>query len=91
MVIKIEDIPEGRLVKQITFDILFEDGNTVDVEKIIKTDNSINNTKVSEIPVPMPSTLNDEIPGFDPSIRPNIVTEKREQKEIPNEMLNQEF
>ena len=72
MNIILNDIPQGQIIKNIKFEISFENGVAV-------TPNVIVDTQAKEIS----NNLN-SVPRID-SI------ENREQKDVPDEMLNTEF
>lgn len=81
MIIEIRDLPEGRRVQRISLDITFENGSN---ETIGVTEDT---TFHEEIVV---SSVKAETPT--PKVNDASETEQnREHKEIPPEMLNQEF
>jgi len=93
MIIEIKDLPKDRNVKKVRFDIEFEDGDVkvisgtptfdsgvtyADVEPTIEpTQNDYNGPENNE-PTPVTSDIVEDI-------------EQREQKAVPNEMLDMEF
>lgn len=72
MNIILNDIPQGQIIKNIKFEISFENGVAVTPNVIVDTDD----THLKE--------TSNGVPKID-SI------ENREQKDVPDEMLNTEF
>jgi hypothetical protein len=80
MIIEIKDLPDGKQIKKITFDIEFEDGN------IRRT---TNRSDYDGTPVGNPN-VSEESKSTE-ECKPVDVPVEREAKEIPPEMTDMEF
>lgn len=82
MIIEIRDLPEGRRVQRISLDITFENGSNETITKIETPDFSFDGDvdKSNTTKPKVSEVVNESEPEQD-----------RAPKEIPSEMLNQEF
>jgi hypothetical protein len=83
MIIKIDDLPNGRMVKKITFDIEFEDGTPS------KDTISIDTSGPEKVPEKSPEKVPANVP--EETSAPVIHNEERVQKPIPEEMRDAQY
>lgn len=89
MIIEIKGLPEGQKIKHINVDVTFDDSGEV----VVKTVMDPNVKKIEKLdlpPMPKPEPPRNMRRDHKEE-RPVIDIEKREVKDVPNEMKDMEF
>lgn len=92
MLIEIKDLPTGRNVKKMSFDIEFEDGDAKNVTTNTKSYARIIHEEMAKdtIDDKFNKIISDDVERTNEIQKP-IISDKREVKEVPAEMTNLEF
>lgn len=101
MIIKIEDLPNGQIIKDISINISFEDGQVKEIKQTsnpsvlnnsIKSNIDVTSTQIQQSVQSIPNVSNVSSPQFSEpnSIIPEIDLSKREHK-IDSAMMDESF